>query len=167
MKKLLVLVLVLAMASLASATVSMTLSGDSTPGSGTISMYVVPSPTGQIDLQMAIGLIGSGTLDLGTMGVSAPTDSADTDASLAMMGVDGTYGNGEIWTMTSFTSVYPTGVWLTVNYTGAVAGDTITAFQSADGNFDDVDMQSNTIVIPEPATIALLCLGGLLLRKKK
>jgi hypothetical protein len=49
-----------------------------------------------------------------------------------------------------------------------VLGDKITAYQSFDGNFDDVDLISNTItIVPEPATIALLCLGGLMIRRKK
>jgi hypothetical protein len=181
MKKLLSLVLVLAFASLANAiyppsydTISMTLQGDNTPGSGTINLYVVPNPLYQLDVSMAVCLKGTGTLSAGTIGASAPADSQDNGVDMADIdayygtSLVATYGNGELWTMLSFTSVYPTGVWLTVNYSGAVAGDTITAYQSVDGNFDDIYLQSNTItIIPEPATIALLCLGGLVLRKKR
>jgi hypothetical protein len=174
MKKLLAILFILTAVSSANATISMTLSGDSTPGSGIIDLYVVPSATGQLDLSMAICLKGTGTLSAGTLGASAPTDSED--AGVDMAGMDAalgtslvaTYGNGEIWSMMSYTSVYPTGVWLTVTYSGIGADAVITAYQSADGNFDDVDMQSNSLMaIPEPATIALLCIGGLMLRRKK
>jgi hypothetical protein len=162
MKKLLFLVLVLAMASLANATISMTLSGSSNTGWGTLNLWVVPS-SNQSDLSMAVCIQGVGTLS-SYLGPDAPPDS--WPGSIEPFYYDG--GIGEVFNMISYTSIYPTGVWLMINYSGAVLGDKITAYQSFDGNFDDVDLISNTItIVPEPATIALLCLGGLMIRRKK
>jgi hypothetical protein len=164
MKKLLSLVLVLAMAVIANAAFIAELSGDNTPGEGAVTLNV--SDVGGLDTMMVITIQGAGVLT-SSLGASAPIDSelvctmADLYAEQDTFGIA---GNGDLWTMTSYASSYPTGVWITANYSGAVAGDILTAYVTLDG--ENYTTLGSIVIVPEPATIALLCLGGLLLRKK-
>lgn len=167
MKKLLILTLVLGMASMASAAsitgLVGTLNGDDNPGAGAITLDVVPTdPHTQLDTYLVVTIMGSATLTSG-LGTAAP-ESSGLVGTMADLGLASTYGDGDLYVMASTTSPanYATGTWIDVSYTGAVDGDVIAAYESDGASFALLD----SVTIPEPATIALLCLGGLLLRKK-
>jgi hypothetical protein len=160
MKKLLVLVLVLGMSVMANAAV-INFAGDNTPGAGNVSISV--SNIGEwLDGFMVVTIQGAGTLT-SQKGPAAPTEAA-LAGTMAEFDLATTYGNGDVWTMISSTSVYPSGVWINAAYAGAVAGDVLTARVSLDGA-TWTDLGSITIV-PEPATMVILALGGLLFRRK-
>lgn len=174
MKKLLVLTLVLSLASLANATLitpdpvtssitgaTVQLSSDDLEGTGTWSVYVTPNASA--DIFLAVAVVGSGSaIGQSVMGAAAPTD-AQLVGSLADLEVTDK-GNGDIWTMVSYTSTYPTGVWLTGTYSGAVMNDMVKVYDTQDG-VTFAELGSVTIV-PEPITLALLGLGGLFIRRK-
>jgi len=158
MKKLLVL-LVLAMATIASAAPVWTLTHDA----GVITVSVVDNPGAPINLVMAMQT-SEGTLSNFVKGPNAPADSAligDVGDNFPDL------GDGEIWAMahlTTGTLVYLDGDWLSFDVTLAGATGTVSLYEyiEADGTTPFI----TSIFIPEPATIALLCLGGLLIRKK-
>ena len=160
MKKLLTLLLILGMVATANATLSSSLTGDDNVGAGSVALNITPS-SDQADTYMVITIQGSATLT-SALGDDCPADS-EIVGTMADFGLDTTYGDGDVWSMTSYTSTYPTGVWIDADYTGAVVGDVLTARESVDGSSWTT---LGSITIPEPATMALLCLGGLLLRKK-
>lgn len=158
MKKLLVLVLVLGLATAANAFVA-DLTGDNTEGAGSQSVDI----TSGGDIYLMVAIQGSGTIAI-TGGVAAPPDSALL-ATNADAGIDGIYGQGEVWIMANIaTSVYSDGSWLSISYSDAVAGDVVTVYDY-DGDVTFTALDSITI-IPEPMTLALLGLGGLFIRRK-
>jgi hypothetical protein len=155
MKKLLILVMVLAMASLANATLSLSISGSA--GSETISLVATGETVASIE-----GISVSG--DDATIGTFAIGPKAGTMTGFGAMGTDAGLPNGEVWGFGIGIppEVFQDGVWLTAQMTRtAVATATLTYYDS-DGNITG----HTDYIVPEPVTIALLGLGGLLLRRR-
>lgn len=165
MKKLLVLVLVLAMASLASAATVWSMSNTA----GAISVSVTENPGAYVYL--ALGITGgNGVLSAFAAGANAPASSANF-ADLASNFPEA--GQGEIWIMihvTTGTPVFNDGEWLTASAanTSTTEDALVTLYQFDDNTSELIALGPTATIpmVPEPATIALLCLGGLLLRKK-
>jgi hypothetical protein len=159
MKKLLVLMIVLALASLANA---VTITGDYNSTTKVISVSVADNE-GSLYLGISV-TDGDGVVGSFGLGADAPASSENFD----MMG-EGQYypdnGEGELWTMVhvSGTPVYVDGEWLVATFSGSTPS-TVTVWSFVEDG--EVFTEEEVIVIPEPATIALLCLGGLLIRKK-
>ncbi len=153
MKKLLVLVLVLAMASLANA-------GLITVSSASVSGITI-SVSGTITNDSALALWTDYTTALSNFVLGSavwPT----LDASGEFFAIDG----GDIYNLSTFATSgkYPiTGELLKADF---ATGTVHVYAQEYDGDGIPVG-DITTFIVPEPATIALLCLGGLLLRKKK
>jgi len=157
MKKL-VLVLVLALASLAGAwTLSysegvVTATAESTDVLG--------------DLYLGLGVDADGVLSDYALGANAPSDCTDygsyADNSIVIDDL-----TGEIFFMADYSTpyTYTTGAWLQGNFAFAEGSSSAVVYLHQFYDEGDPDLRAQ-ITIPEPATIALLCLGGLLLRKK-
>jgi hypothetical protein len=162
MKKLLVLVLVLAFASLANATyiISINLAGNLITVSNDAAML------GGIDT--GLGIIGNATFDTITYRtVGAPTSdpvvvdySAQDLIDFDLGGLGYTGGMKTVFWGDPVLTPNPAGMWYTIGVTGTPG----TVIVMADSSGTPL---GGSVVIPEPATIALLCIGGLLLRKKK
>jgi len=161
MKKLLALILVLGLATTANAVLTGNVTGDDTPGAGSMDLNVTGNG---YDTYVAIAIQGTGTI-AGTIGASAPASSSLL-GPLSDLGLE-SLGTGEVWTMADMDSpyVYSTGIWLTIDYTGAVVGDVITAYDIGPGG-DQTDVLGQITITPEPMTLALLGLGGLFIRRK-
>jgi hypothetical protein len=157
MKKLLILVMVLAMASLASATLSFSVSG--TAGSEAVSLNAV----GEIsDGYWGVSVSGDdATIGTFVVGVKAPTISGVFAA-----GTDAGMPNGELWLFATANTdeAYQDGSWLTAAITRTAAA-TLHLWTYTDGDPAAVETTVE-LLVPEPMTIALLGLGGLLLRRR-
>jgi hypothetical protein len=161
MKKLLVLVVVLAVASLANATI---LSWSQSS--------VTVNPGQSITLQLSADNADSftekwvGTYD--STGVGSEITSVTARAAAGPDAVITQPAGFAGWFVVSSLDMSPpssvaAGIQYDVTIKGLVAG---TYNYSSDADTEN-DQSLSFTVIPEPATIALLCLGGLLLRKKK
>ena len=164
MKKMLTLVLILAIASLANAVSVPTWTGAYNSGTGVVSVSITDN-VGQMYVGLAI-TDGSAVLGNFAMGANAPKDTGNAFYLGAGLDYEG-YGEGELWSMIDFTlppgtPVYDDGEWLVADVLSGTGTATMWAYDEGTEEFTDM----GTIVIPEPATIALLCLGGLLIRKK-
>jgi len=169
MKKLLVLVLVLGMASLANAGLSLYLNGspaaDTTIGLNDVvtiglysddtsffNAYVINGP----DDPVAIGTLADPVDETIAGNMAGHSDYAAADG----------WGNGFLYTTAGSppTPGVAAGVQHTCTFSSAEVG--VTTIYLYEGSDPYGELDSFTITVPEPATIALLCLGGLLLRKK-
>jgi len=150
MKKL--LVLVLAVASLANA---ISFTGAYNPSTDIVTISCTADPE---TCYIALAITdGGGTLSNFAAGAQAPPDSH----------LIGPVTGGELWQMihiTTGTPVYVTGEWLTADFSGSIPS--IATYYEYDLESESF-IELGTINIPEPGTIALLCLGGLMLRRRK
>lgn len=155
MKKLLVLMLVLGLATAANA-VTYDLSGDTMTATGTISVDVTGATA---DVYLALVISSPGGLGTFTKGTYAPSMTGSVMAAT----VNG--DAGEIWAFGTIPEeLYQDGSWLTAAWSGASTNATITVYSTPDGlSYTFLD----SVLVPEPMTIALLGLGGLFLRRRK
>jgi len=170
MKKLLVLVSILAIASLASAaTMEIYDFGDGT--------YGIDVPSGMSGKTDVIPMLGDGSGSYWVM-IGVDVSSGAISATIpAIMSLSGIYGDAD------GTGLFATGLGVVgefrtpaVGTWSAAGGQWADSFTAQEGVLtlylyavdDGVSVATliDTLYIPEPATIALLCLGGLLLRKK-
>ncbi len=163
MRKLLVLTLVLGMASLANAVVVYDLTGGANTATGTINVYVVGA-TADVYLALVIespGVVSPNASADMSLGAAAPTMSMYVQEQT----VSG--DSGETWMFGAAPGEsYVDGIWLTANWTGATSVVNIKLYDTPDGvTFTLLDTQP--VGVPEPMTIALLGLGGLLLRRRR
>jgi hypothetical protein len=158
MKKFVVLMLVLAMASLANALVTLSVSSNEVEVGGTITISVSSDDTAAY--RKYLDMI-QGTATLGSVTIHS---AAGADASVADFSYEGLY-DLEL-TAVDFAATPVAGLHFSVvaTATGSV-GETFT-IELLNGDTYDLEMSETVTIIPEPATIALLCLGGLLIRKK-
>jgi len=174
MKKLLVLMLVIGMASLANAAVYFYINGEDAGDSITI------NPSDVITIQ-----IYSDNTDNWAMyvinedlaGIIGALSNPTTNSNAGGLGGNAVYdevGWGYGYQFNTAQSTSPTnvvaGVQHTVDFSSAVNGTTVIGMFDFNGPYTIGESELDTLtitVIPEPATIALLCLGGLLLRKKR
>ena len=157
MKNLLVLALVLAVTSFAAAVPVWTI----TDVGGAVTISVAASDAR--DLYLALTVDSGAVLSSIAKGANAPSDSMSA-GSLASNAVVLPGETGEVWAMADFSSpyTYGAGTWLTATRTGS---PTTIRLYEVDENSGTAPLAS--LYIPEPATIAILSLGGLLLRRKK
>ena len=162
-KKLLIFMLVLGMASAAYAALSLSVSQ---PSSASLNVEV----TGTIDAGLYIVLSSDNGLSSFAVGSEAPDYAGYTGPTSDLAG-EGLWTepagfSGEYWVMAaSDASVFPiTGQFLTA--TGGSIGDQVNvqAFDETVGFLGDF---GTITLIPEPATMLLLGLGGLFLRRRK
>ncbi|MGD0786086.1 MAG: PEP-CTERM sorting domain-containing protein [Sedimentisphaerales bacterium] len=158
------LVLVLGMASLASA-VTYTASS-AAPFTITItSSDVSDNADVLIDWTNYVAVMGSGS-EMACVLTGSAADIANLfvfHASNTDEGVDAYYG-----ALAKTSGTWANGATLAtfdLNGAGANTGETPITMNLLDGDLNVLG--TVTVMVPEPATIALLCLGGLLLRKKK
>jgi len=161
MKKLLVLLFVLALSSMASATVLSWSQSDATLAvNGTITVQLLADDNLNFDGKY----VGAEPGTVAAITSITKRAAAGPDAVVLAPGESGPpTDSGYLgwWIVQSLDMLPPSTIQSGAQYdvviTGLGAGSV--SFDSGDGNFI-------AITVPEPATIALLCLGGLLLRKK-
>jgi hypothetical protein len=191
MKKFLIFVLVLGMASLASATMTLNISVDGIvdPPDSTIILY--PSDYVTLDIHSGgyhqgsdyddsvyfalVADTGYGTISGGVVCIPpAPVDSSiiegvsPVDAGMCSEPENGIYGwIGAIITSGSVDT--PAGIYFDeIVFHCEAPGDVVVKLYTTT-DFETINLVDSVIIhqVPEPATIALLGLGGLLLRRRK
>jgi len=176
MKKLLVLVLVLGLASLAGAAIVSPMDLVANEALDTFSIVLTGNTNANgmdsvIDGQGGYWILLGVDTDSGAINLahSAMLEILEKSAIYGDVGDTGLFGAGS--------GVYGAFYTLTMGAWTAETGTYANGFTLQEGAtevslyaVDDAGTLATlveTIIIPEPATIALLCLGGLLLRKKK
>ena len=160
MKKLLVLVLVLALSSLASAQtimeeISLSYAGGAITITG-LTTAIGDKITGGI--YVSAGDNANATVGAPLHGYPAAGDLCNITQWEGWNGVD-------INVQKSSEGTISTGTWFDFGLTTSLDDVTFDIFDYDVSGTVPVGMM--TVIIPEPATIALLCLGGLILRRRK
>ena len=170
MKKLLILVMVLALSSMASATITLVVDGVDAGAAITL----LPSDTVWIGVNQDIAENFAAYVIMDTTSLGSWTGLSAIYSPPALAAVVGWtyYGTGvdpgmDAWfgdfTLPGLEQGGP-GVFGAVQFHCEAPGDVLITL------YDEAFVPVDTLTIhqiPEPATIALLCLGGLLIRKKK
>jgi hypothetical protein len=169
MKKMLMLALILALASMANAATNLSWSTDSV-----VTVGVGESITLQLvaDNNVAYNDKWVGTNDSTNIGsiITALTErnnnagDSSTIVEQGSAGFPGWYCVMAADMTEPFDSILP-GIQYDVTIQGLVVGTY--SYHSDDSSGNDVDDLLSFVVVPEPATMVLLSLGGLLLRRKK
>ena len=162
MKKLLVICLVFSLASIASATISMDLSG-------TKYIAVDETLTVSVSSDTTDAWLGYIIVEDGGDGALSNPETLTGDISETPAYSEGGWGVGYEITIADSGGNISSGIQVTVDYVGLVLNDTcvISLWDDSVG-YDPGDVQGSvTVIVPEPMTIALLGLGGLLLRRRK
>ncbi|MGA2070261.1 MAG: hypothetical protein ABSG97_02835 [Sedimentisphaerales bacterium] len=179
MKKLLVLALVLSMAAAANATLSISLSGPTTLEKNAVGTYTIGyagvTNFGGYDLDI---VSDQGAQPFGISGGAILTPASNRDTGGDIVGINTTTSNYEIsaenFTLTGGTDMGSP--LATFSFTaGSVVGivnisllENSDFFDNAANSLGTADMPSMAVTItPEPMTMCLLGLGGLLLRRRK
>ena len=167
MKKLLVLALVLSIATVANAALTLTLSATEVGIGEAIDLGINNSVAGTDGLYVAyLALLDDGSIATWT-GTHVLGANAIPEISISYWGYDPEYGEDNIEVINSNPALYPSlPAGKTVDFgLEGVAEGTVTILLYDEG-FVEIDSVS-VEVIPEPATMLLLGLGGLLIRRKK
>ena len=164
MKKLLVLVLVLALASVANAWILSYNEGTS------VVTVTAEAADAKTDMYLALLVDSAGVLSNFGFDANAP-ESAVSFLSTPDGGMPSPLDTlqGELWNFTDSSEPYeyPVGPWFhaTFAFAAGPAASTVSLYEWYEG--DNSAILRAIITIPEPATMALLCIGGLFLRRRK
>lgn len=174
MKKLLILMCVLALSSVASAALTLYLDGSAATSVDVLQNEVITiqlhsSDTSNYNAYVILEDLGTQVGALSNPSSEAPTGIAGELGGNSAYD-EAAWGYGYLFTSASSTGQVAAGIQHTVDFESADLGTSVIGVFDGDGPYglggDEVSMLTINVV-PEPATIALLCLGGLLLRKKK
>ena len=170
MKKLLVLTLVLSIASLATAGYTVSYDGSDVTVSGVDDVYGIDHGVGMIGGTLPSSS-ASYTVDptLDAEIAAAPIWTLYTGAQMTTYSYPYTGGATILTWGDTVTEAYDDGPWFSFALAGYVAGTEASHDLQIDLINSNVEKVGNTLFlsVPEPATMALLGLGSLLLRRKK
>jgi hypothetical protein len=171
MKKLLVLLLVLGLTSAANAALSFQIDGSDAGSS--IDLARGETVTIQVYSSDTSNYVVYAGMDISTMSAFGSVDNVVTYAAAGGNGSSDTYyeaGWMDGFELNTLTPNIAVGIQHSFDYTAPSDSDGSTRmgmFQPPNYSWDAHELDTLTINVPEPMTIALLGLGGLFLRRRK